>query len=211
MLYCYWYHQTCSLERKFVFASTFSLTLQVYPHTRNDNSALLKRGYIKKARPPDMNNYNCSFWKVIFWFGKGYHTYKCLFSCHSVPGKKANMFMLTQGNVFKCLEIPTPAIKWNILIHPFKLKSTALFRFTNRAANTELVWAAHGQSTKQNLDTKPRLSTFRWYLTTAHVNGLQISQFLSLPSPFWITHSSSAFLKICTYMALLPTTFGLLP
>jgi len=75
------------------------------------------------------------------------------------------------GYVFKCLEIPTPAMKLNILIHPcvqfspFKLKSTASFCFTNRAANTELVWAAHSQSTKHSPDAEPRLATFRWYLT----------------------------------------------
>lgn len=30
----------------------------------------LDQGYIKRARPLDMKNYNCSFWKRISWFGK---------------------------------------------------------------------------------------------------------------------------------------------
>jgi len=72
MLYCYWYHQTCSLKTKFIFASIFSLTLEFCPHTCNDTS-----------RPSDMNNYNCSFWKRIFCFGKDYCTHKRLFSSHS--------------------------------------------------------------------------------------------------------------------------------
>lgn len=35
--------------------------------------------------------------------------------------------------------------------------------------------------------------------------NVQISQFLSLPSPFWSTQGSSASLEICTNQALLPT------
>lgn len=55
MLYCYWYRQTCNLKRKIVFASIFSLTLEVCSHSCNENRAILKQGYIRRTRPSNMN------------------------------------------------------------------------------------------------------------------------------------------------------------
>lgn len=70
MLYCYWYHQTCSLKRKIVFTSTFHIQWKFVPTPTMKTVHSLDQGYIKRARPLDTKNCNCSFWKRISWFGK---------------------------------------------------------------------------------------------------------------------------------------------
>lgn len=117
MLYCYWYHQTCSLKRKFAFASIFSLTVLFCPHTAITTVQPLNEDTSKERDHP--------IWIIIIvhsgnrfsGLGKTIVQTSVQLPFLMYTRQKGKHVHAYTGYVFKCLEISTPAIKWSTLTH----------------------------------------------------------------------------------------------